>query len=562
MHKEMSVTPDESRKADSRPLPPDDLALFSTLLPHEVPGVADSRIQAYRDMIETMNGYIIQLLAIRNAAIPLHATLPPEILMNVFRHVLPTCPSDIRLTHVCNLWRDLIHRTPEFWVDMLATSAVSSCLANCNSDSSVSLLSFIVRSSPLPYNLDVRAELAFLTKIPDHTSRIYSLSWHIPREANEEDYRTYFTSFFDLNLPLLEEMRCSSDRHNTSWPGINDHTIPSHREKFPRLRKLTLYGMGLACRVFAFSTLKELDIDDGVYPVTVGSAALLGLLERCPQLQVVALWMNAPAEQLFPGPHDVISLPNLTKLSITLRAPAPAWAHEFLDRVNVPRTAHLDIAWLAGSGTSLSRLIPASPPASNIEAIRTIDTLTIRLRFGPKHPWLLRAKCFVPGDSKAHLALYIHDPCWSATEGTVILLSNALSDLVRLFSDAPALTDLKLRVDPGLGVTPVDWFNILNALPSLSSLAVHLDSCRNLLAVLRRNPARWPALRRLSILCRNGPGVHESLLCAVERRAHEDLRLDYLAFSGDRNKALSEHRMCRLQRLVGEVTTTVDELEL
>ncbi|RPD61620.1 hypothetical protein L226DRAFT_612366 [Lentinus tigrinus ALCF2SS1-7] len=158
------------------PLPPDDLALLAGLPPPELGAAAESRIQVYRKMIEDMNGYIFQLISIQNTTVPLHATLPPEVLLNVFRHVSPTRRADIRLTHVCKLWRDLIHRTPEFWADMLGAKAVASRLDYHESNTPLSLTTFIERSSPAPYKLNLYEDLSILTKIPSHISRIYSLS--------------------------------------------------------------------------------------------------------------------------------------------------------------------------------------------------------------------------------------------------------------------------------------------------------------------------------------------------------------------------------------------------
>ncbi|RPD76132.1 hypothetical protein L226DRAFT_397637 [Lentinus tigrinus ALCF2SS1-7] len=131
-----------------------------------------------------------------------------------------------------------------------------------------------------------------------------------------------------------------------------------------------------------------------------------------------------------------------------------------------------------------------------------------------------------------------------------------------LFSNARLIRYLKIKLERGVSITQDDWFTILDAFRNLSSLIVRIDSCRNLLTVLRRDPSRWPRLRRLSISCKNGSGVHECLLSVVENRSREGLRLKSLAFSGHGKKLpVSEHRMRRLQGLVREVTM-VDELKL
>ncbi|KAI0697666.1 hypothetical protein C8T65DRAFT_832453 [Cerioporus squamosus] len=471
-HERKSAHPQDNscRGLPVSPLPPEDLALFSGLQPHEVRAVAESRIQAYRAMIESINGYIVHLSTIQNTTVPLHATLPPEILMNIFRHSFPSRRSDIRLTHVCKLWRDLIHRTPEFWVDMLASNEMTTRhLYFKNEFESILISSFITRSSPLPYELRIhQGELAFLTKIASHASRIHSLSLHLPLGS---DGVARLTTLFDLDMPLMETMQCWS--YTEIWSSGTDsrvHRLP-HEAKFPRLRKLALHGPGLATQAFAFPSVQELKIDDGVF-----SDPLLDLLEGCPQLEVLEMNIQAPEVRPVSLERDAVPLPHLKTFSLLLDAPGGLWMYKLL--------AHGDI-----------------------------------------HP------------------------------------SGALSDLAGLFSNAASLTAVTLRLDSGITASKDVWTVIFDAIPSLSSLTVHIDSCRDLLVVLRKNPARWPALRRLSISCHNGSGIHESLLAVVENRAREGLRLKYLAFSGSREKPLSEHRMRRLQGWVDEVTT-VDDLEL
>ncbi|TFK92535.1 hypothetical protein K466DRAFT_659175 [Polyporus arcularius HHB13444] len=537
------------------PLPPDDLALLSGLQPHEVRAVAESKIQAYRAMVENINGYIIQLSTIQNTTVALHASLPPEVLINVFRHILPTCRSDLRLTHVCKLWRDLIFCTPVFWVDMLAISAVTEHFDH-NTDSSLSFPSFVMRSSPLPYELNITGQYAFLLNMPSYASRIYSLSVHLPRES---DSISYLTPLLNLHMPLLETMQCWA--YGVSSPWLIDratHRLP-RGQNFPRLRKLALYGADLPSRALAFPYLEELTFDDGTYSDSL--LHLLIFLGNCPQLRTLNLNIQARSWQAFQE-HDAVSLPHLRICSLRIHENEGSWVHNFLERVHVPATAQLEINWLARCKNALSELIPSSPPVS-VEVLKAINAVTIHFQYNRNdrnHKWVLSANGLVPGDPKPHLKLSIHNPCCT-DEGDEELPSGALPDLAKLFTNSPSLHHLRLRLDSEIAVTSGDWCTILDGFSSLSSLTVHVESCLNLLAVLRRNPSRWPTLRRLSISCRNGSGVHEPLLSAIEKRAREGLGLKYLAFSTSYKKPLSAHRMRRLRELVEEVAE-VDELEL
>ncbi|TFK92549.1 hypothetical protein K466DRAFT_217663 [Polyporus arcularius HHB13444] len=279
---------DELDMADSSrglpPLPQEDLALLSGLQPHEVRAVAESKIQAYRVMIENINGYIVQLSTIQNTTVPLHASLPPEVLMNVFRHILPTCRSDLRLTHVCKLWQDLIYRTPEFWVDMLAVCAVT-----WRPIDHTTVPSYILRSSPLPYKLTITGEYDFLLDMPSLASRMSSLSVHVPRTINSI---YHLAQLLHLHMPLLETMRCRAYGENPSWLVDRIQLPPPRGQNFPRLRKLALHGADLPSRALAFPYLEELTYDDGTYSESL--LPLLVLLENCPQLRMLDMNIKAP----------------------------------------------------------------------------------------------------------------------------------------------------------------------------------------------------------------------------------------------------------------------------
>ncbi|RDX45872.1 hypothetical protein OH76DRAFT_1407668 [Lentinus brumalis] len=502
-------------------------------------------------MIENINGYIIQLSTIQNTTVPLHASLPPEVVMNVFRHILPTCRSDLRLTHVCKLWRDLIYRTPEFWVDMLAVCAVTSRPIDHNT-----VPSYIIRSSPLPYKLTITGKYDFLLDMPSLASRMSSLSVHVPRSTNSI---YHLAALLDLHMPLLETMRCWTYGRSSPW--LIDraaHRLP-RGQNFPRLRKLTLHGADLPSRALAFPYLEELTFDHGAY-YSDSLLPLLALLENCPQLRMLDLNIQARSWQAVKE-HDAVPLPHLQIFSLRVQGPKGSWVYTFLEKVHVPATAQLHINWLAGCTTTLRELIPSSPPFS-VEVLRAINAVTIHFQYNRNNgrKWAISANGFVPEDPKPHLKLTIHDPCCT-DEGYEELPSGALPDLAKLFTNSPSLHHLRLRLDSEIAVTSDDWCTILDGFPSLSSLTVHVDSCLNLLAVLRKNSSRWPTLRRLSISCRNGSGVHEPLLSAIEKRAREGLGLKYLAFSSSYKKPLSAHRMRRLRELVEEVAE-VDELEV
>ena len=533
-------------------LPPEDRALLAGLQPHEVRAAADSKIQTYRAEIEKHNAYISQLMTIQNTTVPLHATLPPEVLMNVFRHVFPTRASDIFLTRVCKLWRDLVYRTPEFWADVVAVPAFTARLDD------QTLTTYLARSSPLLCEVDVHKQLAALKTTPSHVMRVHSLSFQLPLGSG---YVPHLTALLDLDMPLLETLTCRSYFADTGTLVLNQSSWRNRptSDVFPRLRTLSLHGTGLASPAFAFSSLTKINIHDGVDGLGDPPDDLYQLLEGCPQLQV----LNLNTSTCFWGLQDRDSasrarvfLPCLRAFSLVLRMPSGMWANNFLKQVCVPALERMRITWAMGSTVSLSILIPSGPPSSiGVEVLHTIHTLQFCCRERPDDEIVLHANGFVSGDPEPRLTLNIHDPHSSLELDS----SGAIRALAKIFCHAASLTSFELLLHDRVTVRPHEWCSILDELPWLSSLTVRINSCRDLLTTLRRHPTRWSGLRRLSIWCHNGSGVHESLLTAVERRARAGLHpLEYLAFCGNPETPLSVHRMRRLQDHVREVSTTVD----
>lgn len=511
-------------------------------------------------MIEDIQGYIYELISIQNTTVTLHSTLPPEVLMNVFRHVVPTCRSHIRLTHVCKLWRDLIHLTPEFWADMLSAKSVASWLDYSMSDSPLSLTTFIERSSPVPYALTLRGGPAFLNQIAPHISRISSLYWQLMGHES----LLQLQAVLNTDMPQLEVMRCTAC---VTSPALNNaiQQLSPGKGNFPRLRKLSLLG-GFADPVFAFPTLEELKVADILYPQFL--ILLTALPRGTPQLRTLDLdfgrnWLSL---QDVPPSHETVSLPYLRHCYVVIRSREDWYARRILAYVKIPPNANLTIKWLRGYPDSLSRLVPTSPSES-LATVHALKSLSIHYYFdsddgtGTDAPLVLRASGFVRDDTASRLDLTIQDPCWQPADERSP--SKALSELAMLFSGAQSLESVAIKLDPDIAVTRDDWLTILDAFRSLMSLNVHIDSCRNLLTVLRRNPSRCPGLRRLSISCKNGSGVHESLLSTIESLARrEEPPLEYLAFSGHKSSPLSQHRVQRLQGLVGDVVIGMKEWEL
>ncbi|PIL29349.1 hypothetical protein GSI_09400 [Ganoderma sinense ZZ0214-1] len=526
------------------PLPESDLALLHGLTPAEIQAVASHRIREYRSKIEDITNFIHLLSTIHNTAAPIHAKLPPELLIRIFALVSPNRRDHIKLTHVCRLWRQLILKTPEFWEDMILASGQPKRPTDYSW-----MIKFIQHSMPLTYALNVGPNVPFLHSLESrgHLSRLSELSVRL-----EDKF-----ALFELTMPNLETLRCAAVGHrflDLPAPDV-DHTVSSASQRFPRLRKLECLHGCLFAPSLAFSSLKVLIHHDRPLEFFL----FLKGLELCVNLEELIL-LNWMPPMHPPTPIPTLNLPcavpHLRRCHIeTNHDGVASWVREFLSRVALPPTAHLLV-----ESESVSRpawIIPTSPPPS---VVQTVDVARVKLLSDASQgAWHHEVHGFA-GDSEC-LTLTM---CQSALGAmlTASDCSNPLRGIADLFSSG-RLTRLALQCGSGNSVTVDAWLHVLAALPLLADFTVRISSCRHLLRALRRPSAEGEAvlctgLRRLSISCANGGGVHELLVMAIEWRTSLGLRLEKLEYRNPTSAPLSESRLRRLQAVVPDVVVSAD----
>ena len=446
---------------------------------------------------------IITQFSTKNNMAPLHVKLPPEVLMNIFRYLCPASCRDIQFTHVCSLWRELIFRTPEFWVDMLSFKSMFYRL-DYDARSHLSLQYFIQRTSPLPFPLTLYwgLDLKLIDTVAPHVHRIASLT-----------------------LFVLDKDR-----------------LMSHL--FQRLPGSS------------FSSLRTLKIGDPrIYTVP-----LLNLLSQCPQLQELHLDLREdtrnPNPALFVDRPSVV-LPclrrcNIQDLRYSSENQMHLWAPPFLSKLQYPATTQLRIYSAYGRHIRPCSFIPFSPSVATIPAIEKLNLCFSPMGRSRPGDWSLLMEGRA-GGSKV-LTIDIVGAQWGPTHPPSGP-SDVLCDLARLFEHAPSisLAVLDLEFGSGLSVVRSDWLLVLQAVPTLTVLSMRIGSCKSLFSVLRNNVSLCPSLRTLSIACGNGSGVHGELVSIVELRAREGQGLESLTFRGNKDTPLSTHRLARLKALVPHV---------
>nr|VWP00613.1 Amino acid permease family protein [Ganoderma boninense] len=495
-------------------------------------------------MVEDIKDFIRRLSTIHNTAAPIHAKLPPELLIQIFALVVPNHRDHIKLTHVCRAWRELILKTPEFWADMVLASRQPKRPTDFNW-----MIKFIQHSAPLTYALNAGPNVPFLQSLESrgHLSRLSELSIRL-----EDKF-----ALLKLTMPSLETLRCAAIGHRfLDLPAPDfDHTMPSASHRFPRLRKLECLHGCLFAPSLAFPSLKVLIH----YDRPLEFFLFLKGLELCVNLEELVL-LNWTPPIYPPTPIPTLSLPctvpHLRRCQIeTCHDGVASCVHEFLSSVALPSNVHLLV-----ESESVSRpawIIPTSPPPA---VVQTVDVARVKLSSDPSQgAWHHEVHGFA-GDSEC-LTLTMCQTAWGA-----MLTANDCSSPLRSIADLLSfgrLASLVLQFGSGNSVTVDAWLHVLAALPLLTDLTVRISSCRHLLRALRRPRAEGEAvlcagLRRLSIASANGGGVHELLVMAIEWRTSLGLRLEKLEYRNPTSAPLSENRLRRLQAVVPEVVASVD----
>ena len=529
------------------PLPDSDLALLQGLAPCEVQEATSHRIREYRSMVEDITDFIHRLSTIHNAAAPIHAKLPPELLVHIFARVSPTRRDHIRLTHVCRAWRDLILRTPEFWAAMILASGAPKRATDFNE-----MIKFIRHSAPLTYALDVGPNMEFLQTLESrgHLSRLSELSVRL-----EDKF-----ALLELTMPNLETLRCAALGHrflDLSPPDV-DHTLPSASRNFPRLRRLECLHGCLFAPSLAFRSLKIL-VHHG-RPLEF--FLFLKGLELCEELEELSLlnW-TPPIHPLLPNPALCLPcvMPRLRRCHIeTCHDGVAPCVLEFLSNVVLPPTVYLS---MESEYVSLpTAIIPTSPPPTVFHAV---DTIQVKLSSDPSEGvWRYEVHGSAEDSDSERIMLTMFQMAWGAASITSDS-SPPLRGIAELFSSG-RITCFVLYCGTGNSVTVDAWLHVLAALPLLVKFAVTISACRNLLRALRRPRAEGQELlctylKRFSITCANGSGVHELLVMEIEWRASLGLQLEKLEYRNPWSVPLSEDRLERLKAIVVEVVISTDQ---
>ncbi|RDX45535.1 hypothetical protein OH76DRAFT_943969 [Lentinus brumalis] len=491
----------------------------------------------------------------------IYGKLLPEILIHVFRLISPDRRRDIQLTHVCRLWRQLIHFTPEFWVDMLAGFDVQPIWTGPNAQEDPAFFFTLVRrTSSRPYSLSLRARNApLLQRIrAEDVTGLVSLTIHSCPDI---------PIFLSLRLPALRSLKIID--HDI--PVISDSSLASglnspRSDHFPTLTEVDV-PTALFLPALAVPSLRRLTISGTMHRPDVFQRAI----RECNLLDSLTIYDSPLLKSHLPTPSkSAVHLPHLSTL-VLYGGHAPS-ENPALQLLSYPTPARVRMT-LYGYGQSLLDVFPSIRDLQSSRTGSPVDHLVCKCTMNNEYGWLgqsipnmtLAVSGYVEGTQT--IAVAIEPSPWSTSPGAGSLCgpSVVLQDIVALFSTSKGhLQQLDFHFDHPIAVTKDDWALVLHAFPCIKSLSVRINSCLNLLMVLRTEIVSSD-LESLSIEHSNGRGMHELLVTTIEGRAARGnprlrkLACHHIPRPGEKTTvpALSKARIARLKAVVDALSVDV-----
>ena len=277
-----------------------------------LPGQATKR-EVYKSFVRAQR-------TAHNNTIPIHRFLPPEILMEVFAHIVPTSCRAITLLQVCRKWRYVAIKTPEFWSDLLRIPAVTRAAVRGDPNGIDRFRTFLQRSAPI--------RIAFNAScLPPHVSQV--IGAHLNQIGGLKvrvsgDEAAALCDWLREGLPVLQELEIF---HKATCP-----LEPADRNVFrsltcsdaalPRLRTLRVspafFVPGLAVQSLHTLHIGGCSCDDCRGDAKAYTLEdLFSFLKRSPSLSSIKFSLGSeplswPAGSSPGGPITLSALKNLT----------------------------------------------------------------------------------------------------------------------------------------------------------------------------------------------------------------------------------------------------------
>ncbi|RPD65707.1 hypothetical protein L227DRAFT_219353 [Lentinus tigrinus ALCF2SS1-6] len=464
--------------------------------------------------------------------------LPIELLIHIFHCVSPTDRRDIRLSHVCKIWRDTLQNTSGFWANFLIIPDLITSNTN-NHERDVRFWHlFVERTSSQPLHLRLGGwDFDLLNDIPKHLPRLTYLHVHWKMVYPKEVQRRLLAL---APLPALKDLRLSCD-HPAPETHFLDLEVPGPTQaalltdKYPQLRYLEVNPDFFVPSMVVQSVI-ALAICDGNLSLIMLKTALA----HCQTLEYLRL-ENVDFWDIQDASEQVV-LPHLRELCL-------CYSHDpvmhLIPHIRCPSITRLDVS-LSSPFLDVGMFNPHSLPI-----IRILTRLELEVYYPTDDAPALSINGYINRDVIHAPPLHIFNERfrWKHRVHEIFTPIASITEIL----GSSMVSELEVRLlDEDLNMTHLDWTMVFEAFPALTSLVVHISSCHGLLRALRQTPLRPAGLERLTIACGNGAGVRHTLVLTLETRASLGHRLQRLEFR-NLNGAFASWHLARLQDVVEEV---------
>ncbi|TFK85703.1 hypothetical protein K466DRAFT_587881 [Polyporus arcularius HHB13444] len=504
---------------------------FAGLTPAQVQEMVPTAEEEYRAEIEVLEACLRELGSIRNAGATINATLPPEVLMHVFRCFQPTDRQCIRIAHVCRLWRSLLRNTPEFWVCLL-DPLVGGTLTSTDERHGSVVSDMVRNSSPVRFRIGLVA--SFTAALGERgmvgdLSRLSSICLFVPSGSTLD-------SFNRICLPNLDTLSIWCTRGE-----VHRWTIPpTASSRFPRLSALETNCASMARR-FVSPCIRKLSVGSSaslVCDLNHGSGSgtvltccrannvqeVLRIMQECPMLEVLRFSGALPTLEDEFG--TMVHMPHLRALTIVDGTPH---VHMLLMKcISIPATTRLcyEVQQDEEQDPSTAKALP--PDVSFLPMLPSLDEAELCIRSSICTTDRGQV-CYLRGLAKGIEGLYISVP---ARKGRKWRVAEAFFNIARIL-ESSVITTLTVhcyRSSAPLSEDNVLW--IMNTFRHLRDLTVHGPHQQSLLIGLDRvEPNILVELRRLELGSRDPePRELEDVVCAIAFYATRGLRLDAFSY--------------------------------
>ncbi|KAI1792692.1 hypothetical protein LXA43DRAFT_1093338 [Ganoderma leucocontextum] len=468
-----------------RRLHTDDATILRTLKPEDVQGWCLSRIADYRSCIKALRAQpdssmynasfhesIVQLksnmCALRstyNDAAPIHRSLPPEILLEIFANFHH---DGTRRGHaasrVCHYWHPLLQHTAPFWRSLLGQEFLGEWEPPWKADR---FRVAFFKSAPLDLSLCLRGiHPATVDILSSHSRRISSVAIQVIEYSGQGEP---LHRFLQLDMPILRELEV---RHGcfASYRAFS-HIARFKLSAFPHLRTLRLSSIYFEPAEASHTELRHLELKDCLGPV--GSAShtdldlqtILDTIRNCPNLETlrIAGWSPNTLSDL-DAPVDV---PRLRHIILRISSGS---TRAFLSRLVLPLTTLLDLEPcfpyahdLLPLPLSTSLVTPLDRPP--------VAEVAMHLKFG-YHKNTATWKAQGAGSRPLRVSTFncvdLHSPDATLTY---------TQQVVAIFAPGTAVTSLTIA--GARRATKPYWTRLLAGLPHLARLAVDGGDARD-----------------------------------------------------------------------------------